>query len=126
MKTIQFETLEKGFYCNIKSQENHLVKDKVKWQNLWHRIHDNIVLPPKTPYIDFKKEMVIAVFIGFHPTGGYNVEIKEIVEIDDSVVVNVVLTTPPKGSCVTMSTTSPYHIVKCKKSSKMMFKVVEF
>lgn len=52
---------------------------------------------------------IIAVFMGEFSTGGYGIEIKEVVDVGQSVVVKVEKTYPDKGGVVTEAFSQPYH-----------------
>ncbi len=62
--------------------------------------------------------MVIAVFQGNRSTGGYAVEITQIVEKENSVEVFAKETSPSPDSMVTQAFTQPYRIVKTKRGDK--------
>ena len=66
---------------------------------------------------DFSKEMIVAVFQGQRSSGGYSIEISDIVEQDDKIVVYSVAD-EPSGGMATMSITHPGHFVACKTSEK--------
>ncbi len=60
--------------------------------------------------IDFNENVVVAVFFGEQPTGGYNIEITEVTETEDNVIIYVLETYP--GDCpVIQVITAPYDVV---------------
>jgi hypothetical protein len=61
--------------------------------------------------------MIIAVFQGEKPTGGYEIDIIKIVEAD-SLTVFANETLPQQGCPVIFAITRPYHIVKIAKTDK--------
>lgn len=66
---------------------------------------------------DFSKEMVVAVFQGQRTSGGYSIEITDIVESDNFIIVSATAI-EPSGGMATANLTYPAHFVACKKSEK--------
>ncbi|MFW6376100.1 MAG: protease complex subunit PrcB family protein [Thermoplasmatota archaeon] len=65
--------------------------------------------------IDFQEQTVIAVLLGSRKTGGYNVEVQEIMEEEDKLVINAQETRPGESCIVTMAITYPYDAVLVEK-----------
>lgn len=85
---------------------------------------ENFRIAPPLPKIDFQHEIVIAVFQGEKPTGGYKIEITKMVESDKNLIVYVETTSPCHNEEVTEALTYPCHIVKTKMTNKeVIFKV---
>ncbi len=91
------------------------------WQEFVEKKLDSSI-PDKTPVIDFTQEMVIAVFLGL--TGDdFRIDIKHIVDTDDSIIVTVRISTfdhndPNVG--LTDDLKYPHQIIKLKKSHKLV------
>jgi len=62
--------------------------------------------------------MVIAVFQGQQPTGGYEIKIEKIIETRDKLRVYIKETIPDSSDMVTQALSSPYHLVKLLISDK--------
>jgi hypothetical protein len=90
--------------------------DAVAWQGLWDRHTANITPKPALPAVDFSKEMVIAVFDGDKPTGGYTLRIKKVVSTPKATEVKVATTSPSKGAATSQMVTQPYDIVATPKT----------
>jgi hypothetical protein len=70
--------------------------------------------------------MVIAVFIGERPTGGYGIEIESIDAYADRITVNIVETEPGPDELTTQALTYPYHIVTTEKTEmEVRFELLE-
>ena len=69
------------------------------------------------PPIDFGKEMVVAVFAGQKPSGGYSVKIQEVVYAAAKKTVWVIYneTAPAPGAITTQALTYPSHVVAVQK-----------
>ncbi|MFW6196874.1 MAG: protease complex subunit PrcB family protein [Thermoplasmatota archaeon] len=70
---------------------------------------------PNDINIDFEEQTVIAVFLGSRRTGGYSVEVKEIIKEEDKLVINAQETRPGESCPVTMAITYPYDAVLVEK-----------
>lgn len=123
---IIFSTVLKGENSGETKNKNYLIINEKDFENIWNLINENITPKPEMPKIDFSKEVVVAVFQGEKPTGGYGVEIVKIIE--DSAAVNVLVKEKSPGvfCAVPEVITSPYHLVKIKKIGKKLdFRVQE-
>jgi hypothetical protein len=112
-----FVTVDKGFTSGIRERRLLAIKTTKEWRNLWEA-HTAVVTPPKPlPAVDFKKEMIVAVFSGEKPSGGHGIEIVTIEENSAKRETRVIFreTKPPPGAMVTAALTQPYHVVKLKK-----------
>ena len=126
LRQMEFQTISKGYYSGHKSPAYYVIEDEMEWAVVWNQ-HGSIYLPKQPPpEVDFSNNTIIAGFMGEFSTGGYGIEIKEIVNIDGSVVVKVEKTYPGEGCAVTEAFTRPYHIVKTDKIHKeITFETVE-
>ncbi|MBI4896118.1 MAG: protease complex subunit PrcB family protein [Candidatus Aenigmarchaeota archaeon] len=113
-----FETLSKGASSGHDDKKEYVIKESSAWKNLWSIVQSGRSPTPLIPSVNFTDDMVIAVFQGNHPTGGYSIEITKIVEDESSVQIVIKETTPPPGSVLTTAFTQPYHIVKMKRTDK--------
>lgn len=112
----KFTTIERGYYSGYKAEERLLVRTERTWKKVWN-IHTRQRTPnPSLPVINFKKEMIIAVFRGERQTSGYQVEITGIEKKGSEIVVTIKETSPQPGDIVMPILTQPYHIVKTKRS----------
>ena len=105
---IDFETLSKGSYSSYKEPVNYVMNSDEELKELKLQISG----------IDFSKSTAIAVFMGEFNTGGYAIEIKEIIEKENKIIIKVIKTFPEPGQPVTQALSQPYHIVKIEKIEK--------
>ncbi|MCD6264029.1 hypothetical protein DRO56_02670 [Candidatus Bathyarchaeota archaeon] len=68
--------------------------------------------------MDFSNTTIIAVFMGEFSTGGYEIEIKEVIDVGSSILVKVEKTYPGRGCTTTEAFSQPYHIIKLQKIEK--------
>lgn len=107
---IEFQTLENVWFSWPTSPAYYVINTADEWSDVFE----------KSPSleIDFSETTVIAVFMGRRPTGGYGIEVKEIIDTGFLVVTKVEQTSPGKGCILPQVITSPYHIVKVDKIGK--------
>ena len=115
-KSIEFQTIEKNFYSGIKDPQNILIDNANAWQELWDKT--TVWTPDELPHVDFTKSMVIAVYMGEKPSGGFDIEISALKESDDAVEVVTKLSIPESGQGVTQALSQPFHIIKIAKTDK--------
>ena len=115
---IEFETLAKGGYGRIEESVNLVIKNYEKWDSLWSKVYETRIPKPELPEVNFEEEMILAVFMGYHPTGGYSVSIENIIEKEERLIVEKKVVTPGPDDMVTNAITHPFHIVKTKKTDK--------
>lgn len=109
-----FVTLSKGSQSGVRERKLVVIKNENDWKALWNS-HASLLLPPKEPpLVDFQTEMIVAVFSGEKPTGGYSIEITGIQKDSAKHVVQVFVreSKPPAGAIVVQALSQPYHIVK--------------
>lgn len=116
---LYYEEIDQGFYCGIITRSEYVIDDNETWNILWTNIHNISIETPVLPYVNFSKEVVIAVFLGDLPTGGYSVDIKRIEVTTFGWIIHVDETHPGEGCGVTMAVTQPYHIVKANTTAPM-------
>ena len=116
------ETIDKGEYSGIMTREQLVMESLDEWGRFWDR-HASVHVPaPNAPEVDFSKEMVIAIFSGEKPTGGYSIEITK-VELDkDEVTIFFEEVSPEPGQPVTEALTQPFHIVKINRIDDLLVK----
>lgn len=109
---IPFQTIDKGTYSNIDNNQFLVIKDSGDLNSTWEGLDGEF------PEIDFEEYILIAVFQGQKPSGGYSIEIAVIEEFSDFIQVGVVEKSPGDGCAVTEALTSPYHIVQIEQTEK--------
>jgi hypothetical protein len=111
-------SLAEGPYSGIMKAQRRLVKTEAEWTKLWQEHQSNRVgADTKPPKVDWSKEMVLAVFLGSRPSGGYGVKVVEIAPEKGRLAVKLVERKPDPGMMSAAVITSPFHIVAVKKSS---------
>ena len=115
---IPFEVIHEGSYSAISDKRELIIYNEKEYQALMNDVYKNLDQMPKIPVVDFKKNSLVAVFIGSRSSGGYLVKIDSIIEASIYLVVSITETTPGKNCIVTDALTAPYVIVKIPKIEK--------
>lgn len=119
------ETIDKGEYSGIETREQSVVESPTEWEEFWSK-HSSLEVPsPKLPEVDFPQEMVIAVFSGWRPNGGYSTEITKVELAEDEIRVYYTETSPEAGQPVTEAETQPFHIVKIESTGTLPVVFIE-
>lgn len=90
-----------------------IIRDEAAYQQLWRLHHPN---QSEAPPVNFNDEMVVAIFLGEQPTGGYDVTIDKVTESAQGIQVNYAVTRPNPDEMVIQILTAPTHWVVIKKS----------
>jgi len=78
------------------------------------------------PEIDFSAQMLVGVFSGEKPTGGYSISIQRVLEGPKTIIVEYQEKSPPPDAMVTLALTYPCQIITLPSSEKSVgFKAVE-
>lgn len=117
---ITFQTVSKGSRSGVREPRQIVLRGQAEWNSLWaqHISADAKPVPP--PAIDFAKELVVAVFLGEKPTGGYDTAITRAQRGDDAVVIYYRERTPAPGAMVIQTLTQPFHMVRINGDVKFM------
>jgi len=107
--------------------------DSFWFDSFWHKFPDflftdsleekKLAIPNETPVIDFNQEMIIAVFLSFFSSDVFRIDIKHIVETNDSIIVTVRISMPDYNDPrvgLTDGFVYPHQIIKLKKSHKLV------
>lgn len=113
----QFVTLGKGVYSGISERALIVIRSEEDWDMLWTRHVSKIAPKPDMPSIDFSKDMVIAVFTGLKPSGGYKVEIVKMEMDEKTMTVFYRETRPSPQDIVATVMTQPYHLTKIERQN---------
>lgn|SRR3989338_3702850 len=113
-----FETIARSARSGHNDRKNYVIKEASEWRSLWDIVYAGTTPKPVLPGINFNNEIIIAVFQGMRFTGGYSIEIMNVIEKNNSLEILVKETSPSPGSFVTQAFTQPFHIVKTKRVDK--------
>lgn len=113
-KEVTFKTLAEGANSGVSQRGSYIIEDEKSWNDLWFKAS----LQEIAPRVDFSNNMVVAIFQGAKPTGGYSISVNNVIEGDSSVMVFVKEVSPGPNCMVTMAFTQPYHMIMLPKTDK--------
>ena len=109
---VPFTRIVQGDHSKVAARVNYLITSADEFDKLWEMV-DASGTPP---VVDFKTNVVMAVFAGEQPTTGYAINVSN---IEDSTERNVSLTlAKPQSDCIEGQViTAPYEIVMVPATS---------
>jgi len=112
---LSIATVVRGHRSGIREPLQTVIRKQDEWNAFWKR-HSSIETNPQlAPSVDFDREMVVGIFLGEKPTGGYEVEIVRAERRDSSLYFYYREKSPPPGAMVTQALTQPFHLVRVAK-----------
>jgi hypothetical protein len=114
-----FQTVVKGARSGVRDPLQIVIRSQAEWDALWKRHVSIETNPPPPPAIDFNKQIVIGVFLGEKPTGGYDVEIIRTEQSDSALVIHYREKSPLPGSIVIQAVTQPFHIIQVVRDDSL-------
>ncbi|MFP4643391.1 MAG: protease complex subunit PrcB family protein [Spirochaetales bacterium] len=119
---VPFETIMQGSYAERRSSGEEVVRSQGEYERIWRQTQSGSSSEPDVERgateVDFDREMVIAVFMGQQNSGGYAVEVDEILLEERGVTVYYRERSPGAGDATTQALTSPYHLVRLPRLSR--------
>jgi len=109
---VTFQTVAKGYRSGVNALSQIAVRGHGEWTALWRKHASVESGSPPLPVIDFDKEIVVGLFLGYKPTGGYDVQISRVERRNDALTIYYQEKSPPPGAMVTQALTQPFHIVR--------------
>lgn len=83
--------------------------------SLWQRAYGSQLNVPPLPALDFRRETVVALFLGSRPTGGYGIDVQDARDEDGDLYLDLSLSEPAAGAITTQAITSPWIIVSVQR-----------
>jgi hypothetical protein len=109
---IPFQTVARGSRSGIRESLQTVARSQIEWEALWQKHVSSQSNPPSLPAVDFSNEIVVAVFLGEKPTGGYGIEIISADPSDGPLTVSFNEKGPRSGDMQIQAFTQPFHIVR--------------
>ncbi|RNC69337.1 MAG: protease complex subunit PrcB family protein [Desulfuromonadales bacterium] len=129
---VPFTTIEKGARSPSGESEGDegprlaFFRAEHEFAPFWGKLHSGRTPVPPLPVVDFERFDLLVVTDQVRPTGGHDIEIRDVAEADRVVWVTAHITRPGFGCITTQVITQPYHIVQVVKSGeRYQLKLVE-
>lgn len=79
---------------------------------LWNRAWAGRLELPPVPGVNFRRETILAVFLGQQPTGGYGIEVADATLEGQELFVDMRFREPDPGAITTQALTSPWVMIR--------------
>jgi PrcB C-terminal len=116
---LSFQTIARGYRSGVRESLQVVARNQAEWDSVWKRHVSIETNPPPPPAIDFNKQIVIGVFLGEKPTGGYDVEIIRAEQSDGALVLHYREKSPLPGSIAIQVLTQPFHIIQVVRDDNL-------
>jgi hypothetical protein len=113
----EMRTLASGPMSGTGQARRGVARTPAELAKLWKLFGNGAPGARTPPRVDWKTEMVLAVFLGQRPSGGYSVEIQSVRPEARRLVVEVAERTPPPGTMSIQVLTTPFQVVAVRKSA---------
>jgi len=114
-EVVPFETIMKGTYSGIEDELEAVYRTNDDYLQFFMQHHSNVMPMPMPPTVNFRDDnlLIAAIYLGTFNSGGFNVEMKNVVILEEGIVVVEYVTSEPGPSdMVTMALTQPYHVIQ--------------
>ncbi len=89
-----------------------LVSNQDELIALWQRAYGSQLTVPPLPEFDYRRETVVALFMGSKPTGGYALDVLDARVEGGELYLDLRVTEPGPGAITTQALTSPWLLVR--------------
>lgn len=89
-----------------------LVESEDELLQLWNQAWGSRLELPPVPDVDFQRETILAVFQGEQPTGGFGIEVSDVVVEGNDVFIDMQFVEPAPDAIVTQQLTSPWVMLR--------------
>ena len=123
-KQAAFQTVDKGIHSGVKERLQIVIREQSEWKDFWQRHASIRANQPPPPAVDFGDQIVVAVFLGDKPTGGYEIAIISVEQTNGVLTVSFSEKEPRPGAISTQAFTQAFHIVRITipRAEKVVFR----
>ncbi|MFN8577732.1 MAG: protease complex subunit PrcB family protein [Candidatus Sericytochromatia bacterium] len=115
---LAFTDLETGYDSGIKDFSKRVAKTEKEFAELYreHLSSQRNINATVFPKIDFRNDMVAAVFLGERPSSGYSINVKKVIRTDSQIVIEASEVPPSPNSQLNPVITTPYQFITFPKT----------
>jgi hypothetical protein len=119
LEPVPFHTVAKddGTSSRLTRRTGLVIRGERRWQRVWRKLTATIEPRPRRPRIDFSRHMLLVAVQGRQPSGGHRTTITGVGDTGERLIVDVDDLSPGPGCITTGVMTSPYHVVRVRRSS---------
>lgn len=104
----RFTVLAEGDNATVNSADFAVATSDAALISLWNVAYGNQLAQPPLPEVDFRRESVVAIFIGQRPSGGYGITLEQVTIEDGEVYISLQENEPTEDAITTQALTSPW------------------
>jgi hypothetical protein len=110
---VPYDVVEEGGQTGFKDNQTQLrvVTSEDEWEEFWRQHQENRLPPAARPDVDFSDAFVAAVFLGQRPSGGYALNVTQVVVEDGVYRIHYESSSPGQGCGTAAVITHPYVIL---------------
>ena len=122
-ETLPITPIAQGAFSGATKPERLVIRSQQQLLDAWVTIFPGspTSLPPPVPSIDFSAEMVIAVFAGTKPSGGYCISIDAAAGDRRSATITVRSQGPTPAGAILPVLTQPFAVVRVPRRDEVRF-----
>ncbi|MDE1460566.1 protease complex subunit PrcB family protein [Spartinivicinus poritis] len=109
---LPYSVIDQGVYSVEESKKLEVITDQGTLAARYYA--ENPSGGTGLPIIDFNKYLVLGIYMGTQPSGGFMIEVVDVREKDNKVIATVNSIEPGQRCAVITSLTSPYQLVQIK------------
>lgn len=119
LEPVPFHTVAKGDGASsrIVRRTGLVIRGERRWKRVWRKLTATIEPRPGRPRIDFSRNMLLVAVQGRQPSGGHRTTITGVGDTGGRLIVDVNDVSPGPGCVTTGVETSPYHVVRVRRTS---------
>lgn len=116
---VTYTILASGAQSGIAEPMDTIITTEAELDTLWQKHYSYLGVTPETPNIDFKKDVVIGIFLGNQPTTGYWIRMDSLYVNGDQEIVAITMNSGPDSNTVVIDmVTQPFVIASITKTDK--------
>jgi hypothetical protein len=104
--TLEIRRIGQWSRTGVGESRRLVIRDANSWAEFWSELGTG-----DRPDVDFTKAVVVAVAAGERPSGGYEIAVDRVSQVDGELTVQVVETTPGPNCITSSSPTQPADVV---------------
>lgn len=114
---ISYEVLEEGTQTGFKDNETRLrvVTNESDWARFWETHTEISHPPPERPEVNITERFVAALFLGQRPSGGYGLNVTDVVVAEGEYRIHYEEIAPGRGCGVPAVITHPHVILTLER-----------
>ena len=103
---LEFRRIGQWTRTGVSEARRLIIRDANAWADFWSELGVG-----DRPAVDFTRDMVVAVAAGQRPTGGYEIAVGRVRQVNGELTVEVLETTPGPNCITAASVTQPVDVV---------------